>query len=75
MSTQFFTKLSQNYIELLKDDEYYDITIEGYIYGGMLSLNVNNTSDFLNILAVVDKLHPQELVDYLQKYLIGNKAE
>jgi hypothetical protein len=28
MSTQFFTKLSQNYIELLKDDEYYDVTIE-----------------------------------------------
>jgi hypothetical protein len=28
MSTQFFTKLSQNYIELLNDDEYYDITIE-----------------------------------------------
>ena len=25
---QFFSKLSQNYIELLKDDEYYDITIE-----------------------------------------------
>ncbi|UZO04988.1 uncharacterized protein OCT59_025349 [Rhizophagus irregularis] len=28
MSIKFFTKLSQNYIELLKDDEYYDITIE-----------------------------------------------
>jgi hypothetical protein len=28
MSTQFLTKLSQNYIELLDDDEYYDITIE-----------------------------------------------
>ena len=28
MTTQFFSKLSQNYIELLKDDEYYDITIE-----------------------------------------------
>ena len=29
MSTRFFPKLSQNYIELLlKDDEYYDITIE-----------------------------------------------
>ena len=28
ISTQFFLKLSQNYIELLKDDEYYDITIE-----------------------------------------------
>ena len=28
MSIQFFSKLSQNYIEILKDDEYYDITIE-----------------------------------------------
>ena len=28
MSNEFFSKLSQNYIELLKDDEYYDITIE-----------------------------------------------
>jgi hypothetical protein len=28
MSAQFFSKLSQNFIELLKDDEYYDITIE-----------------------------------------------
>ena len=28
MSTQFLSKLSQNYVELLEDDEYYDITIE-----------------------------------------------
>jgi hypothetical protein len=28
MSIQFFSKLSQNLIELLKDDEYYDVTIE-----------------------------------------------
>jgi hypothetical protein len=28
MSKQFFSKLSQNYIEVLEDDEYYDITIE-----------------------------------------------
>ena len=28
MSAQFFSKLSQNFIELLKDGEYYDITIE-----------------------------------------------
>ena len=28
MPTEFFSKLSQNYIELLKDDEYYDVTIE-----------------------------------------------
>ena len=28
MLKQFFAKLSQNYIEILKDDEYYDVTIE-----------------------------------------------
>jgi len=28
MSNQFFPKLSQNYIEILEDDKYYDITIE-----------------------------------------------
>ena len=28
MSKQFFHKLSQNYIEILDDDEYYDVTIE-----------------------------------------------
>ncbi|GBB88391.1 hypothetical protein RclHR1_14970004 [Rhizophagus clarus] len=28
MFTQFFSKLSQNYIEILNDDEYYDVTIE-----------------------------------------------
>ena len=28
MSARFFSKLSQNYIELLEDDEYYDVTIE-----------------------------------------------
>ncbi|GBB88389.1 hypothetical protein RclHR1_14970002 [Rhizophagus clarus] len=28
MPTQFFSKLSQNYIEILEDDEYYDVTIE-----------------------------------------------
>jgi hypothetical protein len=28
MATQFFPRLSQNFIELLQDDEYYDVTIE-----------------------------------------------
>jgi hypothetical protein len=28
MSIQFFSKLSQNYIEILEDNEYYDTTIE-----------------------------------------------
>ncbi|CAB4412222.1 unnamed protein product [Rhizophagus irregularis] len=131
MSTQFFSKLSQNYIELLKDDEYYDITIEvgedpnvkifrahmnilcyrspylrrivasnkknndsvlahiklsnispeifqiflEYIYGGILSLNVDDASDFFKILTSADNFHLQELVNYLQKYLIENKSE
>ncbi|GBB88599.1 hypothetical protein RclHR1_15150004 [Rhizophagus clarus] len=130
MSVRFLSKLSQNYIELLKDDEYYDITIEvgedsnvkifrahmnilcyrspylrrvlaynkkkdngsshirlqnlspeifqiilEYIYGGILSLNGQETSDFLKVLAAADELLLQELVDYLQKYLIENKSE
>ncbi|CAB4411783.1 unnamed protein product [Rhizophagus irregularis] len=105
MVTQFFSKLSQNYIELLKDDEYYDVTIEvgedpnsnkknndnilshiklsntspeifqivlEYIYGGILSLDEKDTPDFLKVLATADKLCLQELVDYLQGYLIEN---
>jgi hypothetical protein len=28
MFTQFFPKLSQNYVNLLEDNEYYDVTIE-----------------------------------------------
>ncbi|GET02107.1 hypothetical protein GLOIN_2v1868410 [Rhizophagus clarus] len=93
MSVQFFSKLSQNYIELLKDDEYYDVTIEvvhiklpnispeifqiilEYIYGGILSLNGQDTLNFLKILAAADKLCLQELVNYLQKYLIENNSE
>jgi hypothetical protein len=28
MTTQFFSQLSQNFINILEDDEYYDITVE-----------------------------------------------
>ncbi|PKY55559.1 BTB-domain-containing protein [Rhizophagus irregularis] len=125
MPVQFFT----NYIELLKDDEYHDITIEvgedpnvkifrahknilcyrspylrqilssnkennnvltriklpnvlpeifqtilEYIYDGILSLN-EETLDFFKILDAADNLHLQELIDYLQKYLIEDKPE
>ncbi|PKY33893.1 hypothetical protein RhiirB3_453170 [Rhizophagus irregularis] len=78
MSAQFFSKLSRNYIELLKDDEYYDITIEVgedpnvklfrahmnilYIYGGILSLNVHDISDSFKVLAAADNLHLQGLL-------------
>ncbi|UZO04946.1 uncharacterized protein OCT59_025308 [Rhizophagus irregularis] len=46
-----------------------------YIYGGILSLNEQENSDFLKVLAAADELRLQELVDYLQKYLIENKSE
>jgi hypothetical protein len=38
-------------------------------------LDEQDTSDFLKALAAADVLHLQELVDYLQKYLIKNKPE
>src|SRR6266498_3328735 len=46
-----------------------------YIYGGILSLNGQDTLDFFKVLAAADKLHLQELVDYLQKYLIEYNIE
>ncbi|POG71550.1 BTB/POZ protein, partial [Rhizophagus irregularis DAOM 181602=DAOM 197198] len=133
MSTQFFSNLSRNYIEILEDSEYYDVTIEvgedpnvkifrahmnilchrspylrralisnnkknnndgvlshtklpnilpeifqivlKYIYGGILSLDEENTSDILKVLVAADELILHELVDYLQTYLIKNKAD
>ncbi|GBC40670.2 BTB/POZ protein [Rhizophagus irregularis DAOM 181602=DAOM 197198] len=58
MSKQFFSGLSQNYIEILEDDEYYDVTIEveifqiilKYIYGGVISLNEQEPSEILKVL-------------------------
>ncbi|EXX63198.1 uncharacterized protein OCT59_025382 [Rhizophagus irregularis] len=132
MATNFFSKLSQNYIELLADDEYYDVTIEvgedpnvkilrahmnilyyrspylrrtlasnnrnnktndlvhiklpnispeifqiilKYIYGGILSLNEQDDSEIFKVLLAADQLLIQELVDYLQNYLIENKSK
>ncbi|EXX67514.1 uncharacterized protein OCT59_029210 [Rhizophagus irregularis] len=131
MSKQFFSGLSQNYIEILEDDEYYDVTIEvgedpnvkifrahmiilcyrspflrrtlssnkkngnsvlthikfsnispeifqivlRYIYGGVISLNEQEPSEILKILVAADQLFLQELIDYLQKYLIENESE
>ncbi|POG83110.1 hypothetical protein GLOIN_2v1761579 [Rhizophagus irregularis DAOM 181602=DAOM 197198] len=127
MSIQFFSKLSQNYIEILEDNEYYDVTIEvgedpnvkifrahmiilchrssflrrtitsnkknndvlahiklsnispktfqiilRYLYGGILSLNGQDTLDIFKILIAADELLLHELVDYLQKHLIEN---
>ncbi|GBC29170.2 BTB/POZ protein [Rhizophagus irregularis DAOM 181602=DAOM 197198] len=54
--------------------EIFQIILE-YIYGGILSLDEKDTSDFLKVLATADKLSLQELVDYLQGYLIENRSE
>ncbi|EXX60368.1 uncharacterized protein OCT59_003278 [Rhizophagus irregularis] len=130
MTTQFLPKLSQNYIELLEDDVYYDTTIEvgedpnvkifrahrnilccrstylrrtlvpnkknndvlahiklsnilpeifqiilKYIYGGILLLNEQDTSNIVKVMVAADELLLQEIVDYLQNYLIKNKSD
>ncbi|GES84534.1 hypothetical protein GLOIN_2v1868421 [Rhizophagus clarus] len=54
--------------------EVFQIILE-YIYGGILSLDEHDTSDFLKALATADVLHLQELIDYLQKYLIESESE
>ena len=46
-----------------------------YIYGGILLLNEQDTSEFLKVLVAADVLCLQELIDYLQKYLIESKSE
>ncbi|EXX64781.1 hypothetical protein GLOIN_2v1779084 [Rhizophagus irregularis DAOM 181602=DAOM 197198] len=125
MSNQFFSRLSQNYIEILDDDEYYDITIEvgedpnvkifrahmiilcyrspflrrtissrnnnndiiahiklpnvspeifQIILKGTILLNEQEPSEILKVLIAADELLLQELVDYLQGYLIKKKS-
>ncbi|GES83137.1 hypothetical protein GLOIN_2v1779084 [Rhizophagus clarus] len=46
-----------------------------YIYGGIISLDDQDISVILDVLIVAGKFHLQELVDFLQRYLIENKAE
>ncbi|PKC62243.1 hypothetical protein RhiirA1_538639 [Rhizophagus irregularis] len=127
---KFLPKLSQNLLEILDDDEYYDITIEvgndpyvrifrahmvilnyrspylrrilstnerrndetltsiklpnispeifqiilKYIYGGKILLEECDTSDIIKILIGANELSLQELVPYLQSFLIRNKT-
>ncbi|EXX56278.1 uncharacterized protein OCT59_020366 [Rhizophagus irregularis] len=123
-------KLSQNLLEILNDEEYYDVTIEvgndpyvktfrahmvvlyyrspylkrilstnkkkndeilvhiklpeilpeifeiilRYIYGGKVSLEEFDISAIIKILDAASKLSLQELINYLQSYLIKIKA-
>ncbi|GES96352.1 carbohydrate-binding module family 13 protein [Rhizophagus clarus] len=80
---EFLPKLSQNLLEILDDEEYYDITIEvgddpnvilRYIYGGKLSVEEYDTSDLLKILVTANELNLQELSNYLQSFLVKNNA-
>ncbi|GES76334.1 carbohydrate-binding module family 13 protein [Rhizophagus clarus] len=70
-------KLSQNLLEILNDEEYYDITIEvvlRYIYGGKISLQEYDIFDIVKILVAANELSLQELIPYLESFLIENKA-
>ncbi|CAB4430236.1 unnamed protein product [Rhizophagus irregularis] len=126
----FLSKLSQNLLEILNDEEYYDITIEvgndpqvkifrahmiilyyrssylqrilstnkrkndetlthiklpnispkvfqiilRYIYSGRISLKENNILDIINLLVSASELGIQELILYVQSFLIENKS-
>src|SRR6266498_4830256 len=45
-----------------------------YIYGGRLSLEEYDNSDIIKILVAANELSLQELITYLQSFLIENKA-
>ncbi|CAB4440683.1 unnamed protein product [Rhizophagus irregularis] len=45
-----------------------------YIYGGKLSLNEYDNSDIIQILIAANELGFQELIPYLQSFLIKNEA-
>ncbi|GET03449.1 carbohydrate-binding module family 13 protein [Rhizophagus clarus] len=101
---RFLPKLSQNFLEILNDDDYYDIIIElssnkknndgtlarivlpnilpeifeiilRYIYGGRLSLKECDTADIIKLLVAANELNFQELIVYVQSFLIENKAD
>ncbi|GBC27228.2 carbohydrate-binding module family 13 protein [Rhizophagus irregularis DAOM 181602=DAOM 197198] len=76
VDNKLLPKLSQNLLEILDDEEYYDIIIEvvlRYIYGGKLSLEEYDISDIIKILVAANELGLQELIPYLESFLIENK--
>ncbi|GES76335.1 carbohydrate-binding module family 13 protein [Rhizophagus clarus] len=69
-------KLSQNLLEILNDEEYYDIIIEvvlRYIYGGKISLEEYDMLDIVKVLVAANELSLQELIPYLESFLIEEK--
>ncbi|CAB4440709.1 unnamed protein product [Rhizophagus irregularis] len=103
----------KNLLDILNDEEYYDITVEVgndpyikifrahmvyitlsflpylrrilstnkrkmmelyYIYGGNISLNEYDNSDIIKILIAAKELSLQDLITYLQSFLIENET-
>ncbi|GBC52956.2 BTB/POZ protein [Rhizophagus irregularis DAOM 181602=DAOM 197198] len=46
-----------------------------YIYGGIFPLNGRDDSEIIKVMLAADEFLLQELVDYIQNYLIENKSE
>ncbi|GBC40608.2 BTB/POZ protein [Rhizophagus irregularis DAOM 181602=DAOM 197198] len=80
MSRQFFSSRNNNnniltHVKLPNiTPEIFQIILK-YIYGGIISLNEHEPSEILEVLVASDEILLQELVDYLQDYLIENKYE
>ncbi|GET03177.1 BTB/POZ protein [Rhizophagus clarus] len=78
----FIPKLVQNLLEILEDNEYYDVIIEvetfqiilRYIYAGNLSLIEYDTLNIIKILVAASELGLQELITNIQSFLIKNKV-
>ncbi|RIA96276.1 hypothetical protein C1645_872151, partial [Glomus cerebriforme] len=69
-------KLSQNLLEILDDEEYYDITIEVDIFMAEdFFLEELDTFDVIKVLFATSELYLQELITYLQSFLIENKMD
>ncbi|GES83736.1 carbohydrate-binding module family 13 protein [Rhizophagus clarus] len=106
MADKLLSKLTQNLLEILDDEKYYDVTIEvgndpyvkksdgtlshvklpnilpeifhtilRYIYSGKLSLVEYDALDIIKILIAASELSLQELISYLQSFLIENKMD
>ncbi|GBC02118.1 hypothetical protein RclHR1_04460008 [Rhizophagus clarus] len=90
MTTKILQKLGQDYTELLENKEYCDVTINvgkdhntKIFHAHRNILNIPycfewnyyiGRTNVLNILVAADELLLQDLVDYIQEYLINNKS-
>ncbi|CAB4426074.1 unnamed protein product [Rhizophagus irregularis] len=81
IDNKLLPKLSQNFLEILNDEEYYDITIEVdfsnsfkvYLWGKNFFEEFDN-SDIVKIMIAANELSLHELIPYLESFLIENKA-